>query len=398
MASEQIGNDLASTMTPGSAMAGQLQNILAQKRVAAQQALQNQMAQQTADLQYQNVESQIRDRDANVAANAENRKSIAESRLAQELGRRTGLLTKGQPLVGSDADFIQKNAPSLLVPGQPAQYMPDYAAGEQGPGISATQPTFAGTPKQNEADRKQQLQDDLFKKMQDPTSGWDNLPDAAKEAQYMQAFGKSAPENVLRPKVGGRALVFDQARQTLTDLETGKPARSVGPNDKVLTADRDQRPLQQHYQDLGPETDENGKITGNRILLDTTTGEPTIRSGLRVGPKATPKASAAPEIKPGEMSKITALRGKVTPQTFLGKNVGGPFGRDTKPVQDFREAAISAVSKLNLPQEVEDAFTKVMDDDKSEDFSSQEIADAHTKLSPENRALLLKALRDIRGK
>lgn len=86
MADEQVGNNSWITMTPGSAVAGQLQNILLEKRQAAHQALLDQ-------IHARDVESQIRDRDENTKTNQEyrrgliaNRQALADQRRLADLG------------------------------------------------------------------------------------------------------------------------------------------------------------------------------------------------------------------------------------------------------------------------------------------------------------------------
>lgn len=223
-----------SITTPGSAVADTLQTILANKRATDRQSMLD-------NLNSQNVQSEIQARGDQADTNRMYRESYAAQRdsLAKEeqqkaVNAKLGMMSMGQPLAPQDSDFIKQNAPSMLVPGQAAQpFMtnPD----DSGPGAPPTPDTFYGSPKERDAQKHTDLQTALAKRMGDPTSGWDGSPDAAKELEYFNATGRSIPDNVLRPKVGGKVFAFDDATGSLTDPVTHKPVaiNSVGPSDRI---------------------------------------------------------------------------------------------------------------------------------------------------------------------
>src|SRR6266851_1432224 len=98
---EQVGNQSYRTMTPGSAVAGQLQNILTSQRLEKRQAM-------IDEINRRNIESEMATREQNAknmegyrAMNAksleEDRASRAADREAQEEQRRGDMLSAHQP-------------------------------------------------------------------------------------------------------------------------------------------------------------------------------------------------------------------------------------------------------------------------------------------------------------
>lgn len=176
------------TMTPGSAVADQLQTILATKRANDRQAMLD-------NLNAENVHSEIAYRDENAKSLADQRESNASNRQAQELTRRASLYNPHQNLAGSDLDFFQKAAPSLIDPAQ--QGTQPLGAGDQGPEMPSSPAQFHGLPKQLDDQRKIAQQEDAKRQLA-------NLPDDAsplqKEMFYRAAYNATAPAAVVDPK------------------------------------------------------------------------------------------------------------------------------------------------------------------------------------------------------
>jgi hypothetical protein len=222
---EQVGNASVSTMTPGSAVAGQLQNILTSQRLEKRQAMLDALNQQ-------NVQSEISARNENAKSLAENRTEQASNRAARELATRASLYSPHQALAPTDESYLQKNAPSLVDPSQPgtAPLGPD----EAGPSMPATPAQFHGLPVQLAAEKKTASQATAMDKLRNMSPVDEaQMSDLQRELLFREATGASVPEAVLRPKVGGRVLAFNPATATLIDTATGKPAGSKQPNDVV---------------------------------------------------------------------------------------------------------------------------------------------------------------------
>ncbi len=220
MADEQVGNNSWQTMTPGSAVAGQLQNILTQKRMEQRQALLD-------SLQAENVKSQIADRDENMAANRESRAATADWRKQQaalshqnENDKYLNEFTSGQQLqdpatiakikginpellqqnVGSTLPSTQVGGPAALPGAAPSFGSPSPAQGgapiapimqaspsQLDPSVPGNNTIFQGNGKQ-QADRQKLQSIELAKqKLQSP--GFDALPVAQKAYWYEQATG-----------------------------------------------------------------------------------------------------------------------------------------------------------------------------------------------------------------
>jgi hypothetical protein len=173
-------------MTPGSAVADELQNILARKTMQARQDQQD-------SLNTQNVQSQIRDRDATASFNKSRIDALNQDRAAQEIQRRAGLYSPGQGLSGEDLSYFQKNAPSLIDPGQEAQ--PDWSA-EGMPDTPATGPSFHGLPAQLEKKRVDDRKMEIFKVLMDPK----NTMTPQQKVILAHEAGVTLPENVVNPK------------------------------------------------------------------------------------------------------------------------------------------------------------------------------------------------------
>lgn len=271
-----------SITTPGSAVADQLQNILATKRANDRQAMLDQLNQQ-------NVQSQIRDRDAATAYNQERIAGLTSDRNAQEVTRRMSNFSKGQPLVGSDLDYVNKNSPSMVVPGQEGTQ--PLQPGDQGPEMPSTPASFYGSPKEVEADKHTQLQKALMERMGSPTSGWDQEPDGQKELEYFNATGRSIPDNVLRPNVGGKHFRFDEASGKYYDMSgKEKTDNSWGPHDVVDKVPRPPRELQDP-----PLAQMQGTRNGKPVLIVVDRKGKATEVAMPEGVDFTGKAAAPPK-------------------------------------------------------------------------------------------------------
>ncbi len=195
MANEQVGNDSYTTLTPGSAVAGQLQQILASKRLEARQAMMDEITRR-------NVESEIQTRADTVETNRASREATEEWRKAQaaksiqdEQDRYLSRFKSGQQLQnpatiakirGIDPDLLQQTGGATLpstqigggatLTGAPPS-LPIAPSITQSPSVPdtsiPTQTTYTGT-----GDQQSDLQHELAMRAmaQDP-----NTPPALKQ-------------------------------------------------------------------------------------------------------------------------------------------------------------------------------------------------------------------------
>lgn len=340
MANEQVGNDSWQTMTPGSAVAGQLQEILTTKRLEARQAMLD-------NLNAQNVQSQIADRDKQAAVNEEYRKGLIDSRKTQELQRITSTLSPHLPFndkTGVNYQFLKTNAPELIDPGVEATQ--PLGPDEAGPSRPAVPESFHGTPLQLKTEHQEKLQGDLQRLMGDPTR-WDPMPDAQKEALYRGAYNATIPENVLRPKVGGKVYVIDDATGRLKDPSNGQEVNvnSVGPNDKIINIPRPAAGAQGPGSTPFQAVDENGIESSVGYNPRTNSYEPSkIPQGLRIvtGSRGNAAQKAAP--KPPKVNQQTwALWSQAADKVLKGNSaVEG----------DLNSQAAKIAQELGIPTDV----------------------------------------------
>jgi hypothetical protein len=402
---QQVGNGSIQTMTPGSAVAGQLQNILANKRLEARQNLLDQ-------LNAQNVQSQISDRDANAQSMADYRKtqaayrqSMDENRIAQEVQRRSSGLAPHQPVVGSDLDFFEKNAPSMIDPA--VQGTQPLGPDEAGPTLPSQPATFHGLPVQLENERKRAAQQAYMAQLADPTSEANNKPDLLRAAEYYSVFGHEAPEGTIRPKVGGKVYLIDQEHGRIIDPVTQQPiaANSIGPNDKLENWTRPPKETTPNVTMVGQTPDGDPVFQTNRL---DKAGLPVLMT--KDGPyngKVLAKDSAAQHkptsIPTSEFNKLADLRKKAQPtpgfiQNITGGVLGSPNQAPQQNVDAYKSYAKSEAAKLGLSQDVQSAFSDVLDDPEADKYTAAQIAAGHTNLSAEDRAALQKIILEARAK
>lgn len=348
MADEQVGNNSYLTMTPGSAVAGQLQNILTQKRLEARQAMLDQ-------IHSKDVESQIRDRDENTRANSEFRAANAENRKAQEVQRRAGLYSPDMPMDPNSEDYkyIQKEAPSLINPATPET--PQFEYEGQAP-IPASGPTFRGLPVQIEASRKAKIQSDAMAAL--------NSPDFAKKspteraAIFRMATGSEPSADIIE----GRKEPHSQIYTEYQDYLSSKPATPLS-FDAYMTMDANRKkvnPPVEHGTFLDRPVIVNGVVDPHKAYV-IKNGHITIQAapdGAEIGSKPNTKI---PMVTTQDNSQYAKLRGLATkePDGFIF-NAAGVKVKNSVAFQQFEQGlygkfppevseAVKAAVAANLP-------------------------------------------------
>jgi hypothetical protein len=231
-------------VSPGYAVADQLQQILAQRRLDARQAMLDKITQQKADTEQQNIQSEIQARKeeadwrrANTASLATERAAREADIRAQEIQRRGGVLTMGQPVAPGDEKFFQENAPSLLNPAQPgtAPLGPD----EQGPSLPASPTTFVGLPAQQEKAKKD-YDEQVNRRFLDVTLNDPSLTPQQKLFKILPRYASHDPSSVLEKLASQENLV----PLPVLDENTGKFSPAVDTSGKPILGKPGERPLQ----------------------------------------------------------------------------------------------------------------------------------------------------------
>lgn len=262
MADEQVGNNSWMTMTPGSAVAGQLQNILTQKRVEARQAMLD-------ELNRKNVESEMSYRDENAKSLAENR--AAQAQFRTENANKTFLGELGDnpsPLDPQTAARLGKIAPNRLqttpagstlpstqaplagvLPGAQAPELPNQTT--QSPAVDRPASyQYTGSPayqKQHDTQKKlEDLIDDSSlsseERMLRMSTLFPNSDPAPMYERYITSKSQQAP---------GHQFAVDPVSKKRIDLGP------IGPNDKIEMLPRPPKdpvePATTSYWSTGPD-------------------------------------------------------------------------------------------------------------------------------------------------
>lgn len=362
MADEQVGNSSYLTMTPGSAVAGQLQQILTSKRLEARQALLD-------SLNQKNVESQIADRDENTKTNQAYRESLAENHKVQEELRkaeadkiRLGNFGETPGPVGpEDAAFLQRVAPTRIqsapgantlpstqapmaapiMAGQPSQTRPIGSAQAQQPDTSL--PTgmtpspsvpdksvpatnmYMGSPsyqKQHEAQQK-------LEALADPKSGFSSLSPEQQLLKIATIFPNADPNAVLErlmtsksQAAPGRLILVDGDTRQATDTSTGKPFKgTIGPNDHVQTIAHSPRVPPEHDKVIWdrPVLNPDGTPNPGKLYVERPNGSINIidaPGGTHPGDKNTKPAKPL-VIPPTQATNLGKLKAMAMPKTGM---------------------------------------------------------------------------------
>lgn len=277
MNDEQVGNNSYVTMTPGSAVAGQLQQILTSKRLEARQAMIDEMNRR-------NTESEIAYRDENAKSLAENRAAQAQLRTSQAnkefLGELGDNPTNLDPVTAAKLAKIAPNRlqttpagstlPSKVAPaaglmvgaGAPSTPLPSEMTDSPAVDRPATN-TYTGSPAYQ---KSKAITDQLTSLAGDPAFA--SLDDTHKLLKISAMFPGSDPAPMLErlmtaksSQAGGHQYVVDPANPTKR-IDLGV----AGPNDKFEMLPRELRqpaepPVMQYWG-----TDDN---TGKRVLVNT---------------------------------------------------------------------------------------------------------------------------------
>lgn len=196
------------TMTPGSAVADKLQEILTSRRLEARQAMLDQ-------LNTRNVESQMEERKASMDSLAEQRAATAEWRKAQAQG------------VTDKQGEVQRRRQ----------------------GISA----FMASPEFSQLDPSIRQQMSLAN-----TTGDDDLL----RTIITNMGHKPGPE-------GGEVYTISPTGEM---VDTGGWDPRGPQYHQLPNIPREPAPVREHKQDVGPELDPTGKPTGNRVVFDPNSG------------------------------------------------------------------------------------------------------------------------------
>lgn len=288
--------------TPGSAVADQLQDILARKRAVAQQQLMN-------SLDVQKTQAQIANQTASTQWLGEQRQGMAEMRAAQAeklkqeaANEYLNNIPAGQVTDPGVIQKVQQLAPALLQ----QQTIPGVGSDFTGPMKPAATATTADVRPDNRAvmnflgtPAAQQKAQDLAKKTQTEK----DQQDALKIVNDPVRFGNLTPEQqILTTKQAG--LDSSAIERYLTSKSTQGPTPGVilgrdgkfhlgSATGQVVTdlpanAVVKEQPVepQDHYSDVGPELDKDKNPTGNRIAVDTRNGNYVVRPAINAGGKS----------------------------------------------------------------------------------------------------------------
>lgn len=353
MADEQVGNNSYLTMTPGSAVAGQLQDILTRKRLEARQAMLD-------ELNRKNIESEMRYREENAKGLAEQRAGLAQTRRDQaekmfldKLGDNPKNLDPAtaaqlQTIDPSRLETVPGGAtlPSVKSPtmgfrvGAPVTEQPSMAStvdpSQPDPSIPTTN-RYTGSPaytKQHETSAKMEA---LFK---DPS--FTNGTDEQKLLAISQIFPGTDPaaifERLLTSKTQqapGHAFIWDAASNRRID--TGP----LGPNDKFSVEPRPAATPVEHPRWEGNTPEGVAIFNMNKIDKD---GVPILMTSE--GKRYTGKIAKVPAAGAGGKDVISSQDRKTYAQ-LRGKATGEPGAwGGILPDQAAKQSAIVAFNQF----------------------------------------------------
>lgn len=356
-------NTSVETMTPGSAVADGLQQILAQRRADAQQALLNKMNQDKFGLEQQNIQSEIASRADTNATN----KTIRD---AQAAATNQTVLDKQakQARFKASSDWLRNN--------------------------------YIGT-------------DDYNK-----------LPAEAKAVWNLALTDPDTMEKLVASKMTPQAKEEDQTPLYKISRLTGKlELAGTDPTGKPIMGKKGERPVEwgveppqpnaantpQIFHNTeddpahpGTQIDYTYSMTPSQVQTEGFVPKYRVKNAGRVikGNKTSPKPPLS--IPTAEENKISVARSAAEdkhPTLSQIPYVGNfMFGPDPQKVQEWKSASRGAIARLNLPAEVEDAAVQAINDDSVKNQPSTAIAAAQTYLSPENQKLLQDVLMRVRQK
>ena len=325
-------------MTPGSAVADQLQEILTNQRLEKRQAVIDAM-------NAQNVQSQMAARELNAKEQGLRIDALNRDREAQEIDRKTKTMSPHQNLDPATFLYLAQKAPWLIDQAQPAQPQFDYE-GQQD--IPAQPAQFHGRPEQLETERKNKEQADAMAIINDPEQ-WNKLDKVHKAMVYEKATGKSAADALFQDKSEWDKPVLDAEGNIVNYIPTSGATILPHPPKPDRPFPITPMMVKRHNDDTDEDENVLGQFDPNHPEKPYTVSPGT--DGLRVANKiGTPPKT--PEYKPkpippsiltGFNKAMTAAlnnKGDETAQkqyTLWGNNV-----IDAAPVSDKVKAALKA--------------------------------------------------------
>jgi len=354
------------------------------------------------EINNRNIESQIRDRDENAKTNALYRQATMEKMVAdksdrevQELQRRGSMLTPGQDMVpGSDTNFIEQQAPNLVIPGQPGTV--PLGPGEVGPSQPATPKKFRGFPVQIEAIRKAKLQEDAQAKLEDPDFE-KKYTVAQRAAIYRLATGSEPSMDI----IGGRKEPAHSANYVEYLDAKSEGYKGTFPQYQTEDANRKRvQPPQDHGTFLDrPVLDAQGNPVPSQVYI-MRNGKLTIETvpgGGSLGAKPSTSGSKA-IITPTDDRQYAKLRGLGTTQP------GGLSGflPDKKPTEKAKAEFLQFEDSLygRFPSDISNLVKTIVKTTpagvSNEDIITHGLEEG--SILPEDRAMVYQLLQTIRSR
>lgn len=319
--------------TPGSAMADQLQQILTSKRVEARQAMLDQ-------IHAKDIESQIRDRDENArtnaeirAANAENRKSQADTRFLTTLGDNPRNLdpTTATKLAEIDPSRLESVQGGATLPSTKSPMAGLIVGGNTTKPISTTSTIDPSAPDPSVPSTQRYLgspaymkQHEVQTKLESLGPNFSQLPPEQQLMKIAAIFPGTDPMAVLErlltaksQQAPGRFKVWSEAQQKMID------AGAIGPNDKTAMEPRSPREPKDHGTFLDRPVIIDGKVDPHKVYV-MKNGDITIQNvpdGASLGNKPNAKV---PIVSSQEAAQYAKFRGLATkePDGFIFNSAG----------------------------------------------------------------------------
>lgn len=196
----------------------------------------------------------------------------------------------------------------------------------------------------------------------------------------------------------GHAYAIDPTTKRMVDAASGAnvaPGTTLGPNDKVVELSRPQRDPADHWIDDGPEEDEQGRKTGNRLEHNGLTGEYRVVKGIRIGAKG-PGKTPIP-ISAAEASKLATLRGKATPKSNSLMGFSWSSKPNDQDVAAYNQMLETTLSKYPTSPDVRDTVRDVLAHEK-DDTPNDEIIKRHSSVfNPQELEQFSDLLHIVRG-
>lgn len=318
------------------AVSQELQQILAERRVAQRQSM-------IDDLNKRNVESEIANRDMNTRTTDLERQARTSELAALDEKNRANTLWPGAPLTDpTQHSYWQKTNPAMIVPGAPGSQDPTATGGE-GPVLPARPDTFHGTFEQTQKLDAEAQKRDALKRADDARArllaGGDNLTPTERALLYHDATNSAATEGILNSTVP----YYIQDDKGLTDLQGHRVTGNIAANAKI--GSRAPAPPHDYGTVQGMHTIDGKEVPGEGVVYRNGhfVIEP-IPGGGSIAPRGAPPRPNALPYNPAAFNKYLStlsLHGTAGDQAKQGALEGlintVSTGKGDKEDQEVRE-------------------------------------------------------------